>query len=210
MTCEYVFCSVFRLILITEVTPTTVLSCCSLFHRSRAVLFCCPLQGGSKLQPTHEPVHPNTPPVELKPQTFLSWPWSGPAVGIICWRVCTCRKYWVLRGIGSCLAWGCSFGAKLKRLRGRLTCRTEDLPDWPDAVQRRALFCPLVAYSWITPFATGEKKKISVGTVELDELTEVYKTNKLKHDNTQTRSYKSQIPFCRVCRHTTLTPKSSS
>lgn len=29
--------------------------------------FCCPLQGGSKLQPAHEPVNPNMSLVELKP-----------------------------------------------------------------------------------------------------------------------------------------------
>lgn len=64
---------------------------------------------------------------------------------------------------------GCSFGVKFKWLRGRLTDRTEDLPYCPDAGVRRVLFCPLVAYGWITPLPP----EIPVGTVELDELKEL-------------------------------------
>lgn len=68
---------------------------------------------------------------------------------------------------------------KLKWPReGLLTGRPEDLPTAQTPGERRALFCPLVAYGWITPLPP----EIPVGTVELDELKALYKTNKLKHD----------------------------
>lgn len=73
--------------------------------------------------------------------------------------------YWIGRSLVSKRTWS-TFGVKMKWLhQGLLTGGPEDLPYCPDAKERRAFFCPSVAYGWITPLPP----EIPVGTVELDE-----------------------------------------
>lgn len=73
---------------------------------------------------------------------------------------------------------------------GSLTCRGEDLPPSPLPTawtsEKESWVWSFGACGWITP----TPPEISV-TVELDELKELYKKNRLKHDKTQTRSYTS-------------------
>lgn len=49
----------------------------------RLCFICCPLQGGSNLQPAHDPINPNACPLNLNPRKlFLSWPGSGQAMAL--------------------------------------------------------------------------------------------------------------------------------
>lgn len=98
---------------------------------------------------------------------------------------------------------GCSFGVKLKWRCGGLTGQTEDLPYCPDAGESKALFCPLVAYGWITPLPPE---------FLLELLNWMNWKNCLKQTETwqNTNVATSHRPHSVVVADTTLTPKSSS